>query len=137
MHGFSIGGLLFALAWLVFLIVKGAGVNLQSLRQRGSQAWPWARATIEGGSVELVVRGRSRRYELMVSYSYSVNGDKYGGTYTESFGSEPEAQSALKSLQDLPPPARYKSNDPSKSVMDPYRDAALAVTSPRTETASS
>jgi hypothetical protein len=66
-------------------------------------------------------------YQLTVGYSYSVNGETYGGAYTECFGSEAEAQGVLKSLRELPPPARYKPGDPSESVMDPYRDAALGL----------
>ena len=81
----------------------------------------------ESGSVRIVVGGRNRVYQLTVGYSYSVNGEKYGGFYTENFASEGEAQGVLKSLQDLPPPARYKPSDPSESVMDPYRDSALAL----------
>jgi hypothetical protein len=110
---------LFALALLALLlaplILRIAGVSLQSLRQRGSQSWPWSS------------RGRSRVYQLTVGYSYSVNGETYGGAYTECFGSEAEAQGVLKSLRELPPPARYKPGDPSESVMDPYRDAALGL----------
>ena len=110
-------------------ILKVARMGLRSLRRRRSQSWPWAKTTIEGNSVELVLqsRGSHRVYELSVSYSYSVNGEKHGGTYTELFDSESEAQGALKSLQELPPPARYKPSNPGKSIMDPYRDAALGL----------
>ncbi|MGC9945290.1 MAG: DUF3592 domain-containing protein [Bryobacteraceae bacterium] len=120
----------FAILWLLFLLVfilRVAGVSPESLRRRRSQSWPWAKTTIESGSVEPVSQGRSRVYRLTLGYSYAVNGDEYGGAYTESFRSEHEAQSVLKSLQELPPPARYKPGDPSESVMDPYRDAALGL----------
>jgi hypothetical protein len=125
-HGFSIDGAFFAVAWLAFVIMKVSGVSIRSLRQRGSQSWPWAKTTIESGSVQLI-SGRSPACELTVSYSYSVNGETYGGAHTEFFSSEHEAQGVLKSLQELPPPARYKPSDPSESVMDPYRDAALGL----------
>jgi hypothetical protein len=46
---------------------------------------------------------------------------------TRSASAVTEAQGALKSLQELPPPARYKPGDPSGSVMDPYHDAALGL----------
>ncbi len=108
---------------------KLASLSLRSIRRRRSQSRPWARTTIEGGSDDLLTRGRSVAYQLTVTYSYSVDGEMYVGVYTENFGSESEAQDVLKSLQELPPPTRYKPADPSKSVMDPYRDAALAVTS--------
>lgn len=67
-----------ALAWLVFVILKVAGLSLQSLRQQG-----------RGVPV----------YEITA----------------ERFRSESEAQAVLKSLQELPPPARYKPGDPSDS----------------------
>jgi hypothetical protein len=82
------GGWLFAAAWLVFVILKVAGVRLQSLRQRRSRSWPWAKTTIEGGSVELVSQEHNRVYRLTASYSYSVNGETYGGAYTECFRSD-------------------------------------------------
>ena len=66
-------------------------------------------------------------YELTAGYSYAVNGEKYGGAYTECFRIESEAHAVLKSLQELPPPVRYKPGDLSESVMDPYRDAALGL----------
>ena len=98
------------------------------LRRRASQSWPWAKTTIVGGSVEQVRRRRGRpEYDLTVGYSYSVNGETFGGAYTERFDSEFEAQGMLKSLQELPPPARYKLGRPSHSVMDPYRDSALGL----------
>jgi len=117
------------------LILLGGGVSLvqrfvvPALRRRMSGSWPWAPSRIESGSVERVTRGRAQVYELTVRYSYSVDGQEYGGTYAESFARESEAQSLLQSLRELPPPARYKPGNPSRSAMDPYRDAALAVTS--------
>jgi hypothetical protein len=104
------------------------------LRRRGSQSWPWAKTTIESGLVERVRQRRGYSYVLVVTYSYSVNSEKYLGTYGAPFGSEAPAQRVLKSLQDLPPPARYKPTDPSESLMDPYRDAGLAFTSIRPDT---
>lgn len=52
-------------------------------------------------------------------YSYSVNGERYGGVYVEAFGEESEAQAVKKSLTSSPPPVRYQPGDPFKSVMDP------------------
>jgi hypothetical protein len=122
---------------LLAIILNVVGVSPQWLRQRGSHSWPWAKTTIESGFIERILQRRHYSYVLMVTYSYSVNSEEYLGTYEEVFGSEPQAQRALKSLRELPPPARYKSSDPSQSVMDPYRDAGLAVTSDRPENTSS
>jgi hypothetical protein len=134
MRSFPIGaGVLVLLAF----VLRATPWIVESLRRWGSQSWPWAKTAIESGFIERVLQRRSYSYVLMVTYSYSVNSEEYLGTYTESFGSEPQAQHALKSLRDLPPPARYKSSDPSESLMDPYRDAGLAVTSDHPETTSS
>ena len=107
---------------LVFGLLQ---IGLPWLRRRRSRSWPWARSNVQGGSIQ-VVRDRSgTSYRLAVSYSYTVNRETYGGTYTERCRDEDEAQGLLKSLKEFPPPVRYKPGDPSKSVMDPYRDAAL------------
>ena len=121
---------LFVAAWLAIFLVavlRVAGVTRQSLRQRASRSWPWAKTTIEGGSVASISGDRRHSSQLTLSYSYSVNGERFGGVYTEYFATESEARGVLKSLQELPPPARYKPDDPSVSVMEPYRDAGLGL----------
>ena len=125
---------------LIFLVIylgALAPIGARWLRLRRSGSWPWAAATIESGSVALVAQGRGSAYLLTVAYSYAVNGEEYGGLYQESFSSESDARGVLESLKAMPPPARYKPADPSESVMDPYRDATLAVTPQSPEAASS
>jgi len=75
----------------------------------------------------MVSRNGGWVYVLRAPYSYSVNGERYGGNYTATFKSLFVAECVLKSLRELPPSARYKPGDPSQSAMEPYRDAALAV----------
>lgn len=128
----SLIGPLIGLAVLVYLLVKFAPVPLQWLRQRGSNSWPWVESSVDGGTVEVVSSGRGERtYALTAHYTYTVAGLKYTGIYREWFGDESGAQSMLQSLRELPPPARYRPSDPSHSVIDPYRDAALALDSHR------
>ena len=105
--------------WLAAFAVRGVG----RLRQRRSGSWPSAATTIESGSVDVA----GRVYLLKAAYWYSVDSERYGGTYTETFAGSREAEAVLKSLREYPPPARYKPGDPSESAMDPYRDAALAA----------
>jgi hypothetical protein len=101
----------------------------QWLKSMSSKSWPYTPATIETGKVtEFHVRGTTQ-YDLDATYSYSVSGAKYSGTYRETFQSESAAQSMLESLQKMPPPARYSPGNPARSAIDPYRDAALAFTS--------
>jgi hypothetical protein len=107
--------------WLALLLPSG----VRWLRTRWSRSWPLIQSKIQGGSVSQRSDGRRRDYVLTVPYAYSVSGERFGGVYVEVFASESEAQSLLKSLQDWPPPVRYKPGDPSKSVMEPYRDAML------------
>ncbi len=106
-----------------------------SLTRRRTRSWPWTGAVIEGGVVETVRRrrlGGTRLVHMLTArYSYSVRGTTHTGAYNESFASESEAWDLLRNLQELPPPVRYKPNKPSESLMDPYRDAALALKSRR------
>jgi len=121
-------GYLFTAAWLAALLITGLklrGLIASWFRQKSSQNWPWAKSTIESGVVESI--GDEPRYRISVFYSYTVEYATYGGVYRENFRTEKEARAALTSLQELPPPVRYRPSDPSHSVMDPYRDAALGL----------
>ena len=100
---------------------------VQWWRNRFSASWPWAPTVVESGVID-VIRGRdAASYQLTAYYTYTVNGKQYEGEYDELCSSECAANSVLKSLKELPPPARYKPNKPEISVMDPYRDAALGL----------
>jgi hypothetical protein len=101
---------------------------IQRQRERRTAAWPWAKITMDSGEIEHP--GDSERgytWELEVGYSYTVEGQRYFGTYTASFASESEAADLLNSLRELPPPARYQPGRPEISVLEPYRDAALGL----------
>jgi hypothetical protein len=43
------------------------------------------------------------------------------------FATESGADDFLKSLRELPPPARYQPGRPEVSALDPYRDAVLGL----------
>ena len=110
---------LYMLSWLTSL----APVRIQWLQRWRSRHWPWARTTIDGGAIEHFAR--QGRFRPTVVYSYSVDGEAYGGVYTEAFTRKFAARDMLKSVRELPPPARYNANNPAESAMDPYRDATL------------
>ena len=98
-------------------------------RNRFSASWPWTPTVVESGVV-YVIRGRNApdSYHLTAYYTYTVNGKQYDGEYNEGlFQTEHAANAVLKSLKELPPPARYKPNKPEISVMSPYRDVALGL----------
>jgi hypothetical protein len=100
MQGLLIVVALLALAGLVIFLLKRGGVDLLGFDRRSSKSWPWAKTTIDGGSVVILSRGRGGPvYELTVSNSYSVGGENYGGEYVEHFASEEEAQGVLKSFR--------------------------------------
>jgi len=114
------------LAWP--LLIFGGVILLKWWDKTRSESWPWADAKLCDSSILEVRSGHGgRAWVLRVSYSYVVAGVKYGGNHAQRFRSPSEAERALKSLCDLPPPVRYKPGKPSESAMDPYRDAALAL----------
>ena len=127
---------LFNIAVLVAIVGSLAVVFVLILRQwwrqHASASWPWAKITIESSDIRVAMRTRSGRptYELTLGYSYSVDGKTYSGAYRSMFSAEREATEFLKSLQELPPPARYRRGNPAISVLDPFRDAALALRQP-------
>jgi hypothetical protein len=109
--------------------IKGIPLLRQWLRGRFSTNWPWTKISVESGEISVALRGRSgdpALWELKVEYSYSVEGTRYLGTYRHCLDSKSEAEDLLKSLRELPPPVRYHPRKPEKSLLDPYRDAALA-----------
>ncbi|MGB7761566.1 MAG: hypothetical protein WBL61_17170 [Bryobacteraceae bacterium] len=123
---------LFILAMIAFAILRSSAGLRQWWRQRSSAAWPWAKIKVESGEIEHVYGGDGGRtgdgdWILTVEYSYTVEAQRYTGTYACSFPSKSEAADLLKSLRELPPPARYQPERPAISVLEPYRDAGLAL----------
>jgi len=126
----------------VLIIIAGASllltlfffgqVGVQWVRRRLSGNWPWTQTSITDSRTSVLSNGRgSNSYKLTVTYSYSVAGITYTGTYSELCASQSSAEGCLRSLKDMPPPARYKRGKPRVSVMDPYRDAGLAYEHPK------
>jgi cbb3-type cytochrome oxidase subunit 3 len=100
----------------------------QRRRERRTAAWPWAKISLDSDEIENVGYGDGGSdWELTVEYSYTVEGQRYSGTYTASLASESEAEDLLKNLRELPPPVRYQPGKPEVSVLEPYRDAALGL----------
>jgi hypothetical protein len=116
------GFAILAVAGTIAVAVVTYGLT-QRRRQRRTATWPWVKISLDSGEIEFL--GRS--WELAVEYSYTVEGQRYAGTYTSSFASESEAAGLLKSLRELPPPVRYQPGRPEISVLEPYRDAALGL----------
>ena len=116
---------------LVVVCLLGNSTVREWLKLRFAKSWPYAPATVESGDITAAnVRGVPC-YTLDVKYSFVVAGKKYTGTYSESFESEGGAKGMLESLQQFPPPARYKRGNPWLCAMDPHGDAALAYSQPK------
>lgn len=122
-----LGGIILAIIGYSFF--RNSDAAQQWRLQRKSAAWPWARITVESGDIDGESEGERDlpSWELEVEYSYTVEGQRYSGTYTSTFASKSEAEDLLKSLRELPPPARYQPGKPEVSVLDPYRDAGLGL----------
>ena len=132
MDHFSIASILLVVVGLVTFLLRPGGLRRLLFGRWDSQFWPWAKTTIGDGWVDATSGSEGgTEYKLTVSYSYSVDGVEYSGEFTALFGNKEEAQDLLKSIRELPPPARYRSAEPWVSAMDPYRDVALGVTSHR------
>jgi hypothetical protein len=71
-------------------------------------------------------KGGPSDYVVDLSYSYQVEGARYGGAYRESFRSEDQAKRSRRFFENLPVPVRYHPREPSRSVLDPHWLAALA-----------
>jgi hypothetical protein len=122
---FHVDRLLMPVLWLA----AGFGPWLiRSLRRRTTQSWPLTKSRIESASITMAPGRGGDIYLLTVGYSYAVNGETYGGVYTERFSTGSEAQAVLRSMRDVPPPKRYNPDDLLESVMDPYNDAVLSAT---------
>jgi hypothetical protein len=86
MDASSIVAPLLVVAGLVTFLLRPGGVGRLAFGRWVSRSWPWAKTTIGYGCVDVVSQGRGGPvYELTVSYSYSVDGQEYGGDYTERF----------------------------------------------------
>ena len=103
--------------FVVWLAMALALRGPQWLRRMRSQSWPSAPVTIEKSSIDLRYDGNSPRCLLTVSYSYSVNGERYGGVYTLRFDREEQAEAVLRRMQCSPVFARYNPTDPFASTL--------------------
>ena len=113
-HGFPWAKIIFLVPWAVVLAMYGS----RWLRKQQAASWPSAASRIESGSVGAIPRRGGRcSYLLSIAYSYTVDGETYGGVHSEILDTESDAQSVLASLKALPPLVRYKPEDPMESEM--------------------
>src|SRR6185312_14174707 len=93
--------------------------------KRSSSRWPTAPASFVEGKIGWREAGKDGRYpRVEMSFSYEVNGNRFGGYYEEVFLKLEEAQDVLESLKTGPLFVRFDPRNPVKYFMDPYRDVA-------------
>jgi hypothetical protein len=94
--------------------------------RRSSRRWPTAPASFVEGKICWRESGNQspRHPQVKMSFSYEVNGNRFGGYYEEVFLKLEEAQDILESLKTGPLFVRFDPRNPVKYFMDPYRDVA-------------
>jgi Protein of unknown function (DUF3592) len=82
-------GWVFAAALVVFILYAG----VQLYRYRGNAEWPTAEGIIEGAPEIHGHFAEGSSYYAVLFYLYSVNGERYSGTWTSPF--KPKKQQLL------------------------------------------
>jgi hypothetical protein len=106
---------------LVWLTALAATIGMPWLRKRLSRSWPRSLARIETGSIASFSKKSGTFYVLTVGYWFAVDGQRYGGVHAVRLGSESDAEAMLNSLKQAPAVVRYKSSDPTNSLLTPDR----------------
>jgi hypothetical protein len=107
----------FQILWLagalvLFLVPRG----ITWWSRRRVKSWPWTYAFIEFAKVAEDPKGGPSDYVLELSYSYLVDGARYGGAYRESFRSEDQAKKSLRFFENLP----YRSDTIREILRGPF-----------------
>ena len=103
--------------YLSVLALLGAR-GLYQWRVWRSRDWPRADATIENVAIAFgKTQGSEDPWQVTASYWYLVNGERYGGVYTEGFRSEAAAQAKRDRLKGSHLAVRYRADHPDESVM--------------------
>jgi hypothetical protein len=115
----------FIYIWLIFLVCGPALSAWRWLRREQSKSWPSTAGRIDLANIAEPKRflgytlqlQRNRPYVAVLSYSYSLSGDRYRGTYKRELGSEEEALDFLRGLKAQPVTVHYHPAKPSDSVL--------------------
>jgi hypothetical protein len=68
-------------------------------------------------SISRTPRGRTPEFTAELSYSYSLEGERYWGFYDREFGSEEEGWEFVRDLKDKAVAVSYRSQDHAKSTL--------------------
>ena len=115
----------FLYLWLAFFL-GGSLLSLwRWLQREQAKSWPTATGRIDSAYIAEPKRffgltlqsGRSRTYDAVLAYSYTLSGDTFSAKYKKSFGSEEEAREFLRGLEGQTVPVQYNSSHPVRSVL--------------------
>lgn len=128
--------------WLWLALFVG-GLLQQAWRwfhRRQAQGWPTSQGRIEGVTVRRkkqfpisfsrTPRGREPAYIAELSYSYSLEGERYWGFYEREFGSEEEGWEFVRDLKDKSVAVSYNPRDHAKSTLSEEAVDVLLKTRP-------
>src|SRR5262249_51519617 len=117
----------FTWLWLAFFL---AGLLRQGwgwVQRKRAQGWPTVQGHIEGVtvrrkeqfpiSISRMPRGRAPEFIAELSYSYSLEAERYWGFYDREFGSEEEGWEFVRDLKDKAVAVSYDSRDHAKSTL--------------------
>jgi len=115
----------FLYVWISFLLVGWLKPLWKWLQREQAKSWPTTTGQIDSAYIAEPKRflgltlqsSRSRTYDAVRAYSYTLSGDTFGGKYKRSCGSEEEAQEFLRGLEGQTVPVQYNSNRPARSVL--------------------
>ena len=95
------------------------------LQREQAKSWPTASGRIDSAFIDEPKRflglslqsSRSRRYDAVLAYSYSISGASFQGQFRRNFGSEEEAREFLRGLDGQTISVNYNSNNPARSTL--------------------
>lgn len=128
--------------WLALIAAGWLKPLWQWMQRRRASGWPTVIGQIDSVSVNeskrtffsTAPRGRSPGYVAELSYSYSVAGTNYTGTYKRNCGTEGEASDFVWDLTGKPVSVNYNPDKPSASILlEPSIDTLLRNRAPKPE----
>ena len=114
----------------IFVAVFGILGNLPAAwrwwRRRSAQSWPLTQGRIEhvnvpSGETKIfgltLTNSNNRQIKAQITYSYSMNGEPFRGTYSRAFGRAEEAWEFLRDLEGKPVEVHVDSNNAGRSSL--------------------
>jgi hypothetical protein len=106
-------GAILAMWW----ILAKLQARLNQKLQVNARAWPTAPGSIEWAAPEMFGDGKSGQWVGKLTYSYSVRGEYYSGSFKFPASNETNAWRSVEGWKGRGVMVRYSPVDPSKSVL--------------------